>query len=134
MTLNGEYTPLSIEDAVKRSADVLEVFISRNVKCLRIGLCDSDALHTDEKYFMGPSHPAMGELVRGEIYRRRITEALDGATVGGLTVVEVPKGAVSAACGQKGSNRKALESKYKTKLKFIENSTLEEFSVNINRE
>ena len=135
MTLRGEYTPLSIEDAVERSADVLEVFNSRGVKCLRIGLCDSDALHGDEKYFAGPVHPAMGELVRGEIYRRRIVEQIESlAESGRVTVIEVPVGAVSAAAGQGGCNRRYFETKYKTKIKFRENSTLEEYSVNINRE
>lgn len=134
MTQKGEYTPLSIEDAVNRSADVLEVFNKYGVKCLRIGLCDSEALHAEEKYFAGPSHPAMGELVRGEIYRRRIEKKMSLAVIGKVTVIEVPTGAVSAAAGQNGANRKLFESKYKTKIKYKENSALEEFSVNINRE
>lgn len=128
----GNYTPLSTEEAVCRSANALEVFVSHGVKCLRIGLCESEALHSEEKYYAGPSHPAIGELVRGELYFRRIKNALENSEVTAKTItVEVPSGDISAAVGIKKKNRLKLEELTGGKIKFTENNLLEPYSVRI---
>ncbi len=137
MTVSGEYTPLSLDEAVERSADVLEVFASYGVQCLRIGLCESENLHSDEKYLAGPTHPAMGELVRGEVYLRRIREALttlQRTEPHGKTSVEVPWGALSAAVGNKRRNALLLESEFKEDtLSFSENGELPVYTVRVYR-
>ena len=40
----GEYTPLSDEEAVQRTKNVLSVFDKNNIPCIRIGLCASENL------------------------------------------------------------------------------------------
>ncbi|MBQ8474493.1 MAG: radical SAM protein, partial [Clostridia bacterium] len=42
MAERGEYIPLTLEEAVERSADVYEIFLSHNVKCLKIGLHENE--------------------------------------------------------------------------------------------
>ena len=106
---SGAYTPLSIEEAAVRCADVLEIFEENGVECLRIGLCDSENLHSEEKYYKGPAHPAMGELVRGELWRRRISHRLAEGRRHGEVVIEVPRGCASAAAGQNKRNRREYE-------------------------
>ncbi len=126
MTKRGEYTPLTIDEAVERSADVLEVFAGRGVPCLRIGLCESEALHDEGKYYAGPAHPALGEAVRGQVYRRRAVDAAEGPDLDGKTVeVTVPQGDVSAFVGLSGSNREYLQSRFNIKkMKFKEDPEL----------
>ena len=125
MYKRGEYSPLTTDEAAERSADVLEIFENAGVECLRVGLCDSENLHSDEKYSAGPVHPAMGELVRGEIWRRRIVSEIEKKRIKGKqTVILIPKGAVSAAVGQKRKNRSEYESLIGAKVTVKEDSAL----------
>ena len=112
MMARGEYCPLSLDEAVSRSADVLEVFLSSNVECIRIGLCESENLHSDETYVAGPSHPSMGELVYGEIYYKKMCALLDGITPATEITFAVPRGEISKAVGQKKRNINRITEKY----------------------
>ncbi len=127
MTMDGAYVPLTVEEAVVRSSDVLSVFLTHGVTCLRIGLCDSEALHDPSSCLAGPVHPAMGELVGARLYRQRLEEAIvtllaendDKSTPIELSVL-VPPGDVSMVLGQKRQNKLYLEEKYPVKLrKFL---------------
>ena len=129
--IGGGYRPLDTEEAVARSADVLEIFIAHGIPCRRIGLCDSEMLHSSEKYAAGPAHPAMGELVRSEIYRRRISAQMTCAD-GRRVTIEVPLGRISAAVGQRGGNREYFTRQYGAEgIKFVENSALPEYNVRV---
>ena len=109
MTQNGQYTPLSTEEAVMRSANVYEVFSKAGIPCIRIGLCASEAL-TDESFVLaGPNHPALGELVMSEVYYRRIVAHLKlNHLLGKDVVLEVPQRELSRAIGQHRKNTERL--------------------------
>ena len=130
-TDSGEYRPLTVSEAVSRSADVLEVFLEHSVECLRIGLCESENLHSDTSYYKGPNHPSIGELVYSEIYRRRLFNELDRLDVRCKSVrVTVPAGDISQAMGQKRRNYELITEKYGVKsLKFIQDSALSKYSI-----
>jgi len=127
----GEYEPLSIEEAVERSAAVLEVLVDRGVDCLRIGLCDSDNLHSDASYVAGPHHPAIGEMVMGEVYYRRICACLDRLEkLPERLTVAMPVGEISKGIGQNGRNREKLKENYPIKhVKYIENPSLMRYNI-----
>ena len=129
MAERGEYAMLSLEDAVYRSKEVLKVFRERNVECIRIGLCASDNLGDDSKVMGGANHPALGELVEGELYFDIICRLLDKVgdeCEGKAAVIAVPHGHISKAIGQKGVNRTRLLEKYKlTRIKVEERDALE---------
>ena len=113
MTERGEYTPLSLDDAVKRSAKVLDVFNAAHVDCIRIGLCASDNLSDDSCVMGGANHPAMGELVLGELYFSRAIEEIKRMANGKeykVAEFEIPVGDVSKLLGQRGRNRERLKS------------------------
>jgi histone acetyltransferase (RNA polymerase elongator complex component) len=71
----GLYPPLSLEEAVSISAEMLRVFTIADIKVIKIGL------HSDieaDQIIAGPYHQAFGELVRSEIYLAEIlTEFTD---------------------------------------------------------
>ncbi len=115
MTECGEYTPLTLDEAIKRSAAVLEVFISGGVEVIRIGLQASENL-SDPNYFVaGPNHAALGELVIGEVYYNKILKALTRMNLSGdeNISVKVRRGALSKAIGQNGKNKLRLRERYK---------------------
>lgn len=125
MAESASYVPLTVEEAALRCADVLEVFEENGTECLRIGLCDSENLHSAEKYHSGPAHPAMGELVRGELWRKRICACLEKRGKKNTpTVIEIPYGAASAVAGQKKRNRREYEKLCGGKVIIRESSAL----------
>ena len=136
MATDGFYQPLSLEDSISRSADVLERFIKANIPVIRIGLCASENLMADETYFAGPNHPALGELVENEVFYRLVSNELKNEkdTDGSSYTVFVPKGAISKAVGQKSRNKIRLLSDFSLKiLKFAEDDKMCDYSVRVCR-
>lgn len=128
MMKRGEYSPLSVEEAVLRTAKVLRIFDEKNVRVLRVGLCDSENLHSSH-YSAGPNHASIGEMCESRIFFENITEKLDAMeSVPETVYVNVPIGAVSKAVGHKRSNAELIKKKYGIKtLKFRENGELSGF-------
>jgi histone acetyltransferase (RNA polymerase elongator complex component) len=108
--LCGEYTPLSVEQAVERAAAVLEIFEDAGVRCLRIGLCENEGLH-GQAVLGGAHHPALGEMVYAQRYQTRMRAALMACgekTLGATAIFSVAPGMCSQAIGQRKSNVRAL--------------------------
>ena len=127
MAKSGEYTPLTNEEAVYRSARVYERFFEAGVKVIRIGLQSSENLLNPEMFYAGASHSAMGELVLGEFYFERIKKALLalGTALTEQINIYVPAGAVSCAVGQNKRNKLRLTEEFSLKsIKFKEDSAL----------
>ena len=128
MTKRGEYKMLEIEDAIIRSKEVLKIFKSHGVECIRIGLCASDNLGDLEKVMGGANHPALGELVLGEerydLIRDLMLEKSKSESFSGKTVIlTVPQGETSISVGQKGKNKKRIIEEFDLKdLKIKENA------------
>lgn len=128
---DGRYTPLSLDDAVARTADLLEIFAAAGVDVLRIGLQETETL--PGAVLAGPRHPAFGELALGEVFRRRIEMGVSGLPCRGAdAVIAVPRGRTSAAVGQKKQNLLALRRKFGLKtIKMIEMDTLFGYNIRI---
>lgn len=111
MTEEGSYVPLSLEEAVTRGADMLAIFRDHGIPCLRIGLHATEALVSPECVLAGPNHPALGELILGELYYRELISACrQKGLLGGRIQLTVPRGESSRAVGQ---NRRNLVRLYK---------------------
>lgn len=93
ITRRRDYIPLTIEEAVTRSASVLSVFVENNVPCIRIGLCESDNLHSDDTYFAGPNSPSIGEMVKSRLYLNLIVKKIECADAFSTDtlIIECPK-------------------------------------------
>ncbi len=134
MTEAGYYSPLSLEEALKRSADVFKIFVGAGVKVLRIGLCDSENLHNDDTYSAGSNHPAIGELVEGEYYYNIIDSELKKnqiVKVSKITVF-VSKGHTSRVIGQNKKNKIRFIKKYElSSFKVFEISGIPEYQVRL---
>lgn len=126
MAERGEYKMLDLEDAIYRSKEVLKVFNANGVDCIRIGLCASDNLGDLEKVKGGANHPALGELVRGEIYYDSLRALFAGmdknSSIAGKSFkVAVARGELSIAIGQKQRNKERIMREFGIKeLKFSE--------------
>ena len=139
MAVRGEYTPLDLEGAVKRSSSVLRVFNEGRVEVIRIGLCASESLSDTSTCYAGPNHSALGELVMGELYFENIINKINNecskSDATPTITVLVPRGAVSKACGHGRINIKRLTELYGFKDVVIrEDSSLMPYEVRISRE
>ncbi len=134
LTESGEYSPLSVEDAVIRTAAVYKKFIEADVDVIRIGLCASENLVSDETYFAGPNHSAIGELVENRIYLENIQKKLEKANLcdNETIVVSTAKGCLSKAIGQKKKNKFLLMETFNVRdVKFRENMELSGYEVSV---
>ena len=134
ITASGQYSPLSIEEAVERTASLLNVFVKHRVPCIRIGLCESDNLHSDDTYLAGPNSPSIGEMVKSRVYRDVIInklESLKRLSTQAL-IIECPSGATSQVVGNKRQNIIEIKNRYGLKdIKVKENADLMQYQIKI---
>ena len=123
----GEYTPLTVEEAAKRAAAVLQILREKRIPCLRIGLCAEEGLEKDA-VLGGGYHPALGEMAWGLFYRARIEAALPAELPKDARLhIFVPRGRSSAAAGYQKSNRLYFTEKYRlSAYRIREDSSLPE--------
>ena len=137
MSKSGTYSPIELTDAVERSAKVLQIFLDSNVDVIRIGLCSSDNLIDDEKYYAGPNHPAIGEMVESAMLYNKITDMLkkDNSYSDITLKVFVAKGCLSKAIGQKRTNKNRLIREYGfADVKIAEDESLSGYELKIEEE
>ena len=132
MTARGEYKMLELEEAIYRSARVLEIFEEHGVDCIRIGLCASENLADESCVMGGANHPALGELVLGQYLLSKMCGLVDSKkmqTEGKTAIFVVPVGKGSACIGQKGRNREKLKEMYKFKQIIIKEGDVENITL-----
>ena len=70
----GEYIPMTLDETVRLCAEILPQFLENGINVIRLGLHYSDEVK--ENYLAGGFHPALMELVEGEIYLNKALEKL----------------------------------------------------------
>ena len=110
MAQHGAYEPLSVEEAIERTAPVLQIFRARALPCIRVGLCATESLTSPEAVYAGPNHPALGELILGEcLYQKVKQKVLQASLEGQGIILEVPQKELSATVGQHRRNIEKLQ-------------------------
>lgn len=107
MAMSGEYTPLSLEEAVERTAKCARIFYESGAKLLRIGLHASENLKNAP---LGANHPAIGELVKSRIYVDIISEKAGDCTEKKL-LIKISKKDISMLSGHNGQAIELLKKK-----------------------
>jgi len=103
---SGLYIPLSLEDAVIWSTEVLKIFESGGVDVIKLGLHPSEGLLTGHDLVAGPFHQSFRELVLTEIWRE-ILEPLQKKKDQKLEIF-VPPDQFNYAVGYQAKNKKLL--------------------------
>ena len=106
---SGDYSPLTLDEAVEQSATLYEFFTENDVKVLRIGLHTSDDLNGDA-FVAGPYHKNFAEMVFSRLWGRKFDKIDEESDE---IVIEVPENQLNHAIGYKGENKKKLEERYK---------------------
>ena len=129
------YTPLTLDCAVERTKNVLDIFDRASVPVIRVGLCASENLADAEQVYAGANDAAIGEMAMSALYLERIFIELDKSDadfVGRQCIVYAAAGCVSKIVGHRRKNKLAILKKYGFKsLKIIEKSELIGYNIEI---
>ena len=109
----GDYTPLSLEDAVSRVKDIYLLFKKEDIPVIRMGLQASADLEDGTTVLAGPYHPAFGHLVHSEIFLDMALSAIELANDIQETIsIFVNPRSTSKMRGLNNSNIKRLKEKF----------------------
>ena len=118
----GKYRPLSLEEAVHRTKEILPLFEQAGVKVLRVGLHPSEGLLSGDELAAGPFHPSFKELALTEIWWDLLKPLMKSTSPDNI-LVKVPRSELNAAIGHQAKNKKRLKEKYKS-VKFLGDENL----------
>lgn len=126
---SGEYTPLSLEEAVDITSNIYSKVTKHKIKVIRMGLQPTEELLFKDSVVAGPFHSAFGELVKGSVALRELCCCLDDyfhltKKVNKVTI-RVPYNKVSVYAGHKNVNKKILKNKYNIDLIFEKSKGIE---------
>ncbi len=127
----GKYIPLSLEEAINRTKQILPLFEEAGVKVLRVGLHPSEGLLSGHELIAGPFHQSFKELVLSEIWYEQLKPLLN-KDEGRNLIIYVPKKERNYAIGYGAKNHKMLLEKF-GKVEFVVHTSLQgrDFSVSI---
>jgi histone acetyltransferase (RNA polymerase elongator complex component) len=118
----GKYQPLSLEEAVEWTKQILPLFENAKIKVLRVGLHPSEGLLSGNEWVAGPFHPSFKELVLTEIWGDIFGPLLNTENPESI-LIQVPHGQLNAAIGYRAKNKMILLERFQ-KVKFAENENL----------
>jgi Histone acetyltransferase len=73
----GNYHPLSIEEAVDWTKDMYRVFLKRQIPVIRMGLQPTDLISEGKEVLFGPFHPAFRQLVESAYFLDEIKNRIE---------------------------------------------------------
>jgi histone acetyltransferase (RNA polymerase elongator complex component) len=116
----GQYTPLSLDEAVSLCGEALIKFEQAGIEVIRIGLQPTKELGKPGTILAGPYHPAFRQIVESSILLDRMKALLVSRKPSRLEVTFlVNPGEVSAAVGQKRSNIERLKNQFALKMVHV---------------
>lgn len=121
MYKNGEYIPLSIEDATYRCHKIINECQKKDVRIIRLGLQSTDEICSKNSDIVGPISDNFAEYVMSDIIKEKIEEKL----IENMIIKEesinlnilVPKRYISVTIGPKKRNKVYFENKYNVEFK-----------------
>lgn len=119
----GQYHPLSLNEAINLSADIMEIFNKSSIKVLRVGLHPSEDLNDSTQMLAGPFHPSFRHLVDTEIWRRKIQNIIDSSLERGTITIRVSEKEINNAVGYLSANKRLLTSYFEKVNYEIERET-----------
>ncbi len=114
---DGKYKPLSLEQAVDWTKQLLPIFENAGVNVIRVGLHPSEGLVLGEELIDGPLHPSFKELVLTAIWTDLLTPVLSNYQNKNIEI-HVPSKELNYAIGYKSVNKNMLLQKFST-VRFV---------------
>lgn len=104
----GEYTPQTVDEAVKLCSVLLGMFGDAGIKVIRLGLHSGG--NVENGFVAGAYHPAFRELCESRLYLEKCCELIKKNNITGNITIYVSPSEISKMTGQKRSNINLLAS------------------------
>ncbi|OFY86827.1 MAG: hypothetical protein A3F72_21310 [Bacteroidetes bacterium RIFCSPLOWO2_12_FULL_35_15] len=127
--MKGNYKPLSLEEAVLWTKELVKVFEKNNIGILRIGLHPSEELVDGKSLIAGPFHPSFREMVMSKIWNELILKELENKVTEKITL-RINDKQLNFAVGFNGINKQELQ-KRGISTKFIADSSLSKYQFDV---
>lgn len=111
----GQYSPISLEEAIDLCSILLMLFQINNIDVIRIGLQPTENIQMGKDVVAGPFHPAFRQMVETNIYKILFKHYFDlnnTETKNRQLVIESNSRNISSIAGQKSSNIEYLYKEY----------------------
>ncbi len=128
----GEYTPLTLEEAVEWTKDIVHIFEKNNVSVIRMGLHPSEELVSGRSLIAGPFHPSFKEMVMTQIWKEIIDAELQSidSSPSKKFKITVSDRQIHYAIGYRKSNKEHFKSQG-FNVRFERNSSFSKYQLNI---
>ncbi|MDD3878519.1 MAG: radical SAM protein [Syntrophomonas sp.] len=114
--LKGEYTPLTLAEALQISLAAYLQFQKENIPVIRMGLQPGEELQREGCVVAGPFHPAFGEMVEQEAFKAQAQKLIEEFVIAHgqhsqLLLLVHPRD-ISKVTGQRRSNLNYLKKQF----------------------
>ncbi|WP_129597296.1 elongator complex protein 3 [Anaerophilus nitritogenes] len=123
----GEYHPLSVEEAVHISKQLLLQFTKHNIPVIRIGLQPTENILLGREVVAGPFHSAFRQLVESKVFKEVLDDVFFIHKIRNIQWVKlmVHEKNISSIVGHKKENIDFIKEKYKIqKISIVRNNDL----------
>lgn len=135
---SGEYTPLTLEQAVETAKDLLVLFNKKKINVIRIGLQNTNEItdpnSKESQVVAGPYHPAFRQLVESRLWYDNIANEIKKVNSNVTHIqIDVNPSDINNAVGHKRINIKKINDTYNTDLKINPNSKIKKGKLKITK-
>lgn len=125
----GKYSPLSLDETIEYTKDILMLFNYYEIPVIRIGLQPTDNISLNNDIVTGPFHPSIRHIVESKIYASILDMFFSGKNFKSKKlIITLNNKLVSNFVGYKGQNLKKLKTKYD--IKVVGTDTTDEITIN----
>lgn len=113
-----KYKPLTLEEAIDISTDLIMLFEYNDINVIRVGLQPTENINFGKDVIAGPFHPSFRQLVESNKYKILLKDYLDKLKLdydGKDLTIYVHQKNISNLVGQKSSNMKYFKDRYNFK-------------------
>ncbi len=128
----GKYTPLTLEQAVEWTKDLVHIFEKNDVSIIRIGLHPSEELVIGKSLIAGPFHASLKEIVMSKIWEEIIDTELQciNSRASNKIKITVSNRQIHYAVGYRQTNKEQLKSRGYN-VRFEPNPSFTKYQLNI---
>lgn len=135
---SGEYTPLTVEQAVETAKDLLVLFNKKKINVIRIGLQNTNEITDpnlkESQVVAGPYHPAFRQLVESRLWYDNIANEIKKVNSNVSHIqIDVNPSDINNAVGHKRINIEKINDTYNTDLKINPNSKIKKGKLKITK-
>ena len=114
---DGEFIPLTVNQAVERSKEIVKLYRRKKIEIIRVGLQNTDTITSindkNSEVVSGPYHPAFGQLVEDALWYDKIAHEIKKINSNVIKVeLEVNPQDINNVVGHKKENIKKLKETY----------------------